>query len=577
MKKMFKVGIGITACSAFFLGTALVGNRVFAKENEGNTISLCSDCSPKSLKVSDKEKVLGYDVYDGGYTSEGRSYGIKYSDGFFKYNPACYQPHMATLALGLSHASSTYIDNGNYSNGAKTVKEALTSIGFNNIYVSDSYNQKPKEDSVACAIAQKKLTIDSKQKMVVSITVRSANYESEWANNVTLGSEGEAKGFSESASKVVDYFKQYLQKNDELKSNLEKGNVDFFLQGYSRGGAIANIASKALIDNYQEKGNQVYAYCIEAPAAGKAEMLKDNVDYRGIHNVINPNDFVCYVAPANMGFTRYGVDHFLGGSLADYHNLDNIGTHNNPCDNKYLVEKYDENKVKVINHIQAVTGKTECVPYEIKHKELDGGSFAIKDLKRDENTANFIKNFISNFSKNITRDTYSTAIEPAVRNLMKFINTGADFKKLMPKNVSMVDLGLKVVSAFTSEASKSGTNLGTALIQVWNFIKGSGNTQDLTPEIRQMLASSIRTVLLSNEEAKKVLMEYYPTKESGASEDLCTILNWALSGSLTFNDIITFALNAKDLINNHTFEQTLGWLRIEDCWYDNTASDTITI
>ena len=79
------------------------------------------------------------------------------------------------------------------------------------------------------------------------------------------------------------------------------------------------------------------------------------------------------------------------------------------------------------------------------------------------------------------------------------------------------------------------------------------------------------------EEAKKVLMEYYPTKESGASEDLCTILNWALSGSLTFNDIITFALNAKDLINNHTFEQTLGWLRIEDCWYDNTASDTITI
>ena len=31
MKKLFKVGIGITACSAFFLGAALVGNRVFAK------------------------------------------------------------------------------------------------------------------------------------------------------------------------------------------------------------------------------------------------------------------------------------------------------------------------------------------------------------------------------------------------------------------------------------------------------------------------------------------------------------------------------------------------------------------
>ena len=152
MKKMFKVGIGITACSAFFLGAALVGNKVFAKENEGNTISLCSDCSPKSLKVSDKEKVLGYDVYDGGYTFEGKSYEIKYSDGFFKYNPACYQPHMATLALGLSHASSTNVDKGNYSNGAKSVKEALSSIGFDNIYISDSYNEKPKEDSVACAM-----------------------------------------------------------------------------------------------------------------------------------------------------------------------------------------------------------------------------------------------------------------------------------------------------------------------------------------------------------------------------------------------------------------------------------------
>ena len=57
-------------------------------------------------------------------------------------------------------------------------------------------------------------------------------------------------------------------------------------------------------------GNEVVAYCMEAPQGGVQSAEHPDRDYRPIHNVINVDDLVPYVAPSAYGFKRYGVDHY---------------------------------------------------------------------------------------------------------------------------------------------------------------------------------------------------------------------------------------------------------------------------
>lgn len=161
----------------------------------------------------------------------------------------------------------------------------------------------------SCAFGSKEVDTDSGDTTVTSITVRSASYDSEWASNVTLGSKGEAKGFADSADKAVDYLNEYLTQHKELEKAVSSGKASFWLQGFSRGGAVANLTAKRLIDKYQQGGDKVYAYTLEAPQGGIASEEQADRNYTCIHNVINNNDLVPYVAPSDMGFKRYGVDH----------------------------------------------------------------------------------------------------------------------------------------------------------------------------------------------------------------------------------------------------------------------------
>ena len=91
--------------------------------------------------------------------------------------------------------------------------------------------------------------------------------------------------------------------------------------GFSRGGAVANLTAKRLTDTYGEAGNLIYGYSFETPKGGvDATEIKESWTYNGvyanIHNVINSGDFIPVVAPAQMGFKRYGVDHYVPGTDA---------------------------------------------------------------------------------------------------------------------------------------------------------------------------------------------------------------------------------------------------------------------
>lgn len=580
MKKYIKFGIAALTLGAACALTFTISNKVSASAEKPEEKIVTK------INYDDSKDFFGTKVIKGKYSNDA-TYDMYYSDGFFKTNPNDYQPHMATLACQLTHASTTYINGNDYSKGDKQIREALETIGFDSIYTTDTYTKKPTVDSIACAIAKKDIkdVKDSKYKYAVDITVRSANYEAEWANNVKLGKEGEAEGFGGSANKIVaNYLPDFLKANPKVEEALNKGEVAFFVNGYSRGGATANIAAKKLCDTYQAKGNAVYAYCIEAPQGGVATLEKPNVDYGCIHNVINQSDLVCYVGPKKMGFKRYGVDHYLGGTEADSKNLKKGIYFEAPADNTWNSSDMQKKYPLVKAELKKLLKRDNISGYEptdVDYKELDARNFTIKDVGKGSAYA-FIETLVDNTlngKTKIDRNVYTEKLQKAASNIMEFLFKDPDFKKI---TIDSPDALYKVMPSLLAKFVcnvKVYSKSSNPFVVTWQYLTNSKELKydfEFTDSIRKTLAEDITNVLTKQESVKKMLDEYYPTKAKGALEDIKNILLVGLSGSNTLNTIITAAYNIKGLFNNHATLQTLAWLHLEDSWYFNQAEAQLT-
>lgn len=113
---------------------------------------------------------------------------------------------------------------------------------------------------------------------------------------------------------MIDYIKSH-----NLSDQFNNGKITFWIVGHSRAGATSMLAAKYLTDKYAKLGNSVRAYTFEAPLAGVQEnIVREPYTYNGkycnIHNVINKEDIVPRVAPAELGFIRYGTAHYVPGT-----------------------------------------------------------------------------------------------------------------------------------------------------------------------------------------------------------------------------------------------------------------------
>lgn len=262
-----------------------------------------------------------------------------FSDGYFMDDPDKYNIHLATMGMNVAMASadSNIKGHSDYRYKFDNIKSLLQGIGCKeeDIYINDWYIEKPTDDSIGVAIAKKKIhdKKNNKDYYLVPIAIRSYGYEKEWASNMTLNgknTEGEANaeasGFRSARTHVVDSLEYFID-HYGLRSEIEQGNVKFWLNGFSRGSATANLTGKYLVDTYgkysknnKNKPNQVFAYCYAVPAGGTdtAESPEAAADkrkgYYCIHNIINKVDLTPMVAPELMGFKRYGVDHYVPGA-----------------------------------------------------------------------------------------------------------------------------------------------------------------------------------------------------------------------------------------------------------------------
>ncbi len=279
-----------------------------------------------------------YDLQEGIYNCQGGKMTNKsavyfYSDGYFADAPHIYNPSLATMSLSLAssaaNAAKTDMDfnipSGDYSNLFRHAKQLLSDIGIKDedIYVNNGFDSKPTLDTIGMIMGSKEISINGESYILIPIAIRGNDYGSEWGSNFTLTDSGEAYGFATPATTVIKQIQNYISTNTsfDISSALNEGRVKFWLVGFSRGSAVANITSKRLTDIYGEAGNSIYAYCFEVPKGGTdaAELNEEwtyNGIYANIHNIINRNDPITYVAPKQMGFKRYGVDHYVPGTDA---------------------------------------------------------------------------------------------------------------------------------------------------------------------------------------------------------------------------------------------------------------------
>lgn len=300
-------------------------------ESAGPSLFWFEPDSGSNLKKMDFTYPVGedsYNVYQGVFsmpvnssTDTDEEETFFFSEGYFMDDPVRYNPHLATLSFALAATSSFSLDavsdrddDAYYSSKAVNVYNFLTDIGVRDedVYFNEWMTSKPTSHSMGVSIG-KRLLPDGKTLIIIG--TRGIDYESEWSSNVTLGPDGEAYGFSEAADEVMRSLEEYASMHEDV--NLEDENTLFWMSGYSRGGATVNLSAKRIIDLYHAE-KRMFAYPMEPPMGGLSENDDDSplADYRyaGIHNVINIADIVPYVGPSQMGFQRYGIDHYVPGT-----------------------------------------------------------------------------------------------------------------------------------------------------------------------------------------------------------------------------------------------------------------------
>ncbi|MCH4184654.1 MAG: hypothetical protein LKF61_04125 [Eggerthellaceae bacterium] len=298
-----------------------------------------------------------------------------YSDGLFSDAPTTYDSHLATMSMALAMSAfgaNAGNDTADYTNKFSHVKQLLADIGCDDskTFIKTTYTEKPRTDTIAAAIGQKNITVNGNDDYVlVPIAIRGAGYESEWASNVTVGETGEEAGFANAADQVTTDVENYIKSDPALLEKAKAGKVKFWVTGFSRAAATANLTAKRLVDGihiYDDSsmvytGNQVYGYCFAAPQGGiAADEYQGAAAYNCIHNIINKTDIVPLVAMSQMGFKRYGVDHYMPGSSAGDIKDSSSTSDNNRCDNTQLTVDYttggdyQKQRALMLNQLTAV-------------------------------------------------------------------------------------------------------------------------------------------------------------------------------------------------------------------------------
>ena len=178
------------------------------------------------------------------------------------------------------------------------VRELIGKIGFEDFVVNDDFRRVPYENSLGIFAAKKRIGNGEDGFTLIALGFRGASYGLEWYENTLIGDEGSAWGFRDAADRAKAFLEGYVG------DNKEDGKIKLWITGYSRSAAVANLLG-AYVSEHVYPQEDVFVYTFECPNAADKSCA---VEYRNIHNTINPLDFVPMIIPSAWGFCRQGID-----------------------------------------------------------------------------------------------------------------------------------------------------------------------------------------------------------------------------------------------------------------------------
>lgn len=335
-----------------------------------------------------------------------------YDDNYFSSSSTEYNHSLSTmsLCLALSAFASNNGGNSDYSNKYENVKYLLVDeLGFDKFAKNDWFTKKPTSESIGVVAANKKIKDNNDEYTLIAVAVRGGGYESEWASNFTIGTSGQASGFDNAKSQVLEFIKDYIADSE----NEISGKIKLWITGYSRAAATTNLVAGeidkgfSLGNNITLDNSDLFAYCFETPMGALKSDNVHSAKYKNIWNIINKNDPVTKVAMSDLGFDRYGTDHYLPDTLTDSYFVKHL---------PIMLGYYNQ------MDSYSVTGAYKVDDFQMKKLALgfswnDGVSLVQDDLKNDWSQGAFLDTTLSKIVKETihTRQYYVSELQNGVR------------------------------------------------------------------------------------------------------------------------------------------------------------------
>lgn len=228
----------------------------------------------------------------------------------------------------------------------------------------------------------------------------------EWRSNFDLGYSAEHRGFSRAA----DHAEQTLA--DYIFTRAIGLEPRFFVCGYSRGGATANILAKRLCDRYGTDSVRAYTF-----AAPRTTISRRTSGYSCVFNLIRDEDFFTRVPPEGWGYARYGRDISLSAAgdvselFRDITGEEYIGF---------------TRQASVDNFIRAVTGLAPNVhAYYKRKRRIDGQRLSLYEFM------NVAADLLGSGRCADAADIFMSAMVSEYADLMSFLSSGADLVEMI--------------------------------------------------------------------------------------------------------------------------------------------------
>lgn len=419
---------------------------------------------------------------------------FRYNDTFFNQSSYIYNHNLAKASIGLATAAMVS-DGGDYANKAPTAaKKLFEDIGFEN-YTPNGYNKKPTENSIACVFANK--NIDATRTSIVAIAIRGGGYEGEWSGNFNVGDSTIHEGFDIAKRTVISYLYDFLRTKKNNEEIIKyKDNVKFWVTGYSRSAAVANLVCSCLdkvsansgmlddgqacylLDDFSFAPKDIYGYTFETPRNTRDTQAKTNI-YQNIFNIVNRDDVVPRVAPAAWGYVRYGKDCYLPSIESMKPKKYNKLYEKMKEVNREIAKKEDKKEYKgdcsFYELKMGVTDLDVLVPWpEVKIKEnksLKQGTYLDKMLNYLANvTIGSSKEYVKKYQDSVTKLVYTIKGNPQLDNAIRTESFGQYIiDHISLKNITLNPLKEALKNALVLYGSDAGMNYKEASSLVESF------------------------------------------------------------------------------------------------------------